>query len=58
MQEFEWDEKKAISNLKKHGISFEEAVPISLDDYVLIEEDRVVDDELRWIAIGAVQRRV
>jgi uncharacterized DUF497 family protein len=23
--EFEWDQSKAVSNLKKHGVSFEEA---------------------------------
>jgi uncharacterized DUF497 family protein len=25
-QHFAWDERKAASNLKKHGVSFEEAV--------------------------------
>jgi uncharacterized DUF497 family protein len=24
--EFEWDDKKAASNLRKHGVSFEDAV--------------------------------
>jgi uncharacterized DUF497 family protein len=26
---FEWDEKKAAANLKKHGVDFEEAKPFS-----------------------------
>ena len=28
---FEWDEEKARANLRKHGISFEEAVTVFLD---------------------------
>jgi uncharacterized DUF497 family protein len=26
--QFEWDESKADSNLKKHGVSFQEAVSV------------------------------
>ena len=29
---FDWDEKKAISNLRKHGVSFEEAKTVFYDD--------------------------
>jgi len=29
---FEWDEKKALSNLKKHGVSFEEACTAFADE--------------------------
>jgi len=47
---FEWDEKKSISNKKKHGISFEEAQTVFLDENALLirnpdhslEEDRFV----------------
>ena len=28
---FEWDRRKAVSNLKKHGVSFDEAVTVFLD---------------------------
>jgi uncharacterized protein len=28
---FEWDRKKAERNLKKHGVSFEEAVAVFYD---------------------------
>ncbi len=54
MQRFEWDENKARANRRKHGIEFEEALIIFLDDQVLIEQDRFVDDEERWTAIGSV----
>ena len=28
---FEWDSDKAVANLKKHGVSFEEAVSVFFD---------------------------
>ncbi|NLC80114.1 MAG: BrnT family toxin, partial [Lentisphaerae bacterium] len=28
---FEWDHEKAASNLKKHGVTFEEAVTVFYD---------------------------
>lgn len=31
MNEFEWDPRKARSNLKKHGVSFAEALTIFSD---------------------------
>jgi uncharacterized protein len=31
MFKFEWDERKAASNLKKHGVSFDEAVTVFAD---------------------------
>lgn len=30
--EFEWDERKADANLAKHGISFQEAMTVFLDE--------------------------
>ena len=47
MLHFEWDEKKAEINLEKHGISFETAAKVFLD------EDRLeIYDEDRYITIG------
>ena len=34
--EFEWDEKKAKSNAKKHGITFEEARTAFFDERALV----------------------
>lgn len=31
---FEWDEKKAAANLKKHGVSFEEARSVFYEDSI------------------------
>ena len=34
--EFDWDEEKNRKNLKKHGISFEEAVTVFYDDNAIV----------------------
>ncbi len=48
---FEWDENKSKSNLKKHGISFEDCVPVFSDEFSLVyEDDR--HDEQRWKILG------
>lgn len=36
---FVWDPKKAASNLRKHGISFEEAKTVFLDEDGLLQDD-------------------
>jgi len=36
---FEWDKDKDCANLKKHGISFEEAQTVFLDENALFMED-------------------
>ncbi|MDP2807855.1 MAG: BrnT family toxin [bacterium] len=50
---FEWDEKKNISNIKKHGISFEEAAQVFGDREVIsVPDDEHSHEEERWITIG------
>jgi uncharacterized DUF497 family protein len=51
---FEWDEVKARSNQRKHGIDFDDAIEVFYDSYAVVEPDRVVDGELRWQTIGSV----
>lgn len=51
---FEWDPAKAAANRRKHGVSFETAARVFADPYALFEQDRTVDGELRWQAIGVV----
>ncbi len=52
--EFEWDRAKAESNLRKHGVNFKLAAFVFSDPFLLIEEDRVEEDEVRWLAVGAI----
>jgi uncharacterized DUF497 family protein len=51
---FEWDPAKATANLRKHGVSFETASLVFADPNALFEQDRIVDGELRWQAIGVI----
>lgn len=39
MMQFEWNEEKAESNLKKHGVSFAEAETVFGDSLARIFED-------------------
>ena len=49
---FEWDDKKAKSNFRKHGISFEEAALVFDDPLAVSKHDRIEDGEQRWQTIG------
>jgi uncharacterized protein len=55
MMLFEWDEAKAESNRRKHGVSFDLASEVFYDPYALAEQDRVEDGEVRWQTIGMVE---
>jgi len=50
---FEWDPKKARSNERKHGISFEEAQSVFFDVEALLYEDpRPLHEEERFVLLG------
>ena len=54
---FEWNTNKAISNQKKHGISFEEAqTSFSDDNALLIDDPDHSEDEDRFILLGLNSR--
>jgi uncharacterized protein len=54
--EFEWDETKAATNLKKHGVTFEEAKTVFDNALALIFDDEAHSiDEEREIIIGHSQ---
>lgn len=50
---FEWDPVKASSNMKKHGISFDEAKTVFDDDFgrLIPDPDHSADEE-RFILMG------
>ena len=50
---FEWDRAKALSNQKKHGVSFEEATGVFDDDLssTVLDPDHSVS-ELRFLIFG------
>ena len=50
---FEWDERKASANLKKHGVSFDEARTAFFDGRArLIDDPDHSEDEERFILLG------
>lgn len=56
---FTWDSNKNLSNIKKHGISFSEAIttitdPLSIHLY---DEAHSISED-RWLAIGNTDGRV
>ena len=47
-----WDENKNTLNKSKHGISFETAQFVFNDPLLFSQQDRFVEGEERWQAIG------
>ena len=55
----EWDAAKSRINRAKHkGLDFETAARVFDDPHVILIEDRIVEGEERWHAIGAVSTAV
>ena len=51
--QFEWDNRKAASNRKKHGVSFEEAKSAFYDEQAVVFYDPDhSDEEERFILLG------
>ena len=55
--DFEWDEDKAQQNIRKHGISFEEATQIFADPYFfdVPDEKHSALGEQRFVGYGIVR---
>lgn len=55
---FEWSERKAESNFRKHGVSFEEASTVFADPLSLLmpDPDHSLGEE-RYIVLGMSMRR-
>ena len=49
---FEWDERKAVANLAKHGVRFDAVYRFDWETAVEFEDDRFDYGELRMVAIG------
>ncbi len=51
---FEWDLSKASANVRKHGVSFDEARTVFYDDFAVqfFDEDHSADEE-RFIMLGS-----
>jgi uncharacterized DUF497 family protein len=50
---FEWDERKSRKNLRKHGVSFDEASTIFGDPLSMtIDDPQHSISEPRWVTLG------
>lgn len=55
--QFEWDDRKAKTNLHKHDISFAEAVSVFFDPFsITIDDPDHSADEERFVDIGMSDR--
>ena len=55
--EFEWDSKKAISNLRKHGINLADAVHVLEDEIAItIVDDYPYEDRFITLGMDALER--
>lgn len=53
---FEWDEKKNVQNVVKHGVSFGEAQKAFFDEARVVAEDlEHSDKEERYFCIGRIK---
>ena len=50
--QLEWDERKAAANLRKHGVSFDEAATALMDPLALTATVEGHYDEVRDVTIG------
>lgn len=50
---FEWDDRKAAANARKHGVSFDEAKSVFVDERAkLIDDPDHSEDEDRFVLLG------
>ena len=54
--EFDWDDAKARSNLRKHGVDFLEAMTVFADPLAITDFDEEhSNDEDRFVSVGRAQ---
>lgn len=55
--EFDWDDAKATANRRKHGVSFDEAVTVLFDPFVITSPDAMHSDaDERERSVGVSSR--
>ncbi len=57
LPDFEWDAEKAKANLRKHRVSFDEAITVFDDPFVvtITDPDHSLDED-RYLSIGLSNR--
>ena len=52
VSEFEWDRAKAESNLRKHGVAFDDAITVFDDAHAITVRDPDASGEERLVSVG------
>lgn len=55
---FEWDEDKRLSNIRKHGIDFRDAMRVFSDPAAIMFPSRADHGEPRFLAVGRTGTRL
>jgi len=55
--QFEWDERKRKTNIRKHGFDFRDAVKIFNFPMLVASDDRFDYGEDRWVGVGMLEGR-
>ena len=57
---FSWSDDKNRENIKKHGLSFQEAAPVFLDPFLIVRHDEAHStmEETRWKGIGVLNNKI
>ncbi len=56
--QFEWDEQKRKTNIRKHGFDFRDAWKVFNSPMLVAPDDRQDYGEDRWIGIGMLEGRI
>ena len=50
--ECKWDPRKALANLRKHGVDFADAATVLHDEHAITIRDEGSDEEDRFVTLG------
>ncbi|MCZ8039498.1 MAG: BrnT family toxin [Microcystis sp. LE17-20A] len=56
--EYQWDEAKRLTNLRKHGIDFADVPAVFDGDILTVEDERLDYGEQRFVTFGLLKGRV
>ena len=49
---YQWDPRKAISNVEKHGVDFADAIGVFEDEWALTIKEQLIAGEQRFVTMG------
>ncbi|HYX34648.1 MAG TPA: BrnT family toxin [Oligoflexus sp.] len=52
--QFSWDDSKNKANQEKHGLSFEDVIPVFSDEWSIVRPDPDHTEE-RWVILGTAR---